>query len=234
MGESVTLTIDGHQVTVPAGTTVLQAAETLGIEIPHLCYHPALTPPAVCRLCVVEWEGARTLVPACVAQVRDGAVVRTHSERVLRARRTILELLHSAVDLSEAPDALAYGQALGVDPRRFADGERRHFPVYEDNPFYVRDYAKCVLCWRCVEACGDDMQFTYALSLGERGFHTHIATFFDAPMPETTCVFCGNCVGVCPTGALKSLEEHLLEQGIPPEHLSAEKRRRPPLEGNRE
>lgn len=225
MPQQVSLTIDGHTVTVSAEATVLQAAAAAGIEIPHLCYHPALTPPAVCRLCVVEWEGARTLVPACVAQVREGAVIHTDSERVRRARRTILELLHSAVDLSETPEALAYSQALGVEPQRFADGERRQFPVYKDNPFYVRDYSKCILCWRCVEACGDDMQFTYALSLGGRGFHTRIATFFDAPMPETTCVFCGNCVGVCPSGALKGLEEYLLEQGADPVRLFAEKQR---------
>ncbi len=225
MDRQVTVTIDGRQTSVPADMTVLEAAATVGLHVPRLCYHPRLTPPAVCRLCVVEWEGARTLVPACVARVRDGAVIHTDSERVRRARRTILELLHSAVDLGEAPEILALGEAIGADPHRFADGERRAFPVYEDNPFYVRDYDKCVLCWRCVQACGDDMQFTYALSLGRRGFHTHIATFFGAPMPETTCVFCGNCVGVCPTGALKGLEEYLLEQGVPAERLWEEKQR---------
>ncbi|GAP64589.1 hypothetical protein ARMA_3012 [Ardenticatena maritima] len=223
---TITLTIDGQSVQVPAGTTVLQAAEQLGIEIPRLCYHPHMTPPTVCRLCVVEWEGARTLVPACVAQVREGAVIHTASERVQRARRTILELLHSAVDLSETPEVVRYDAQLGVDAQRFADGARREAPFYDDNPFYVRDYEKCILCWRCVQACGDDMQFTYALSLGGRGFHTHIATFFNAPMPETTCVFCGNCVGVCPTGALKGLDEYLLEQGVSFEALHQEKRKR--------
>lgn len=223
---TITLTIDGQTVQVPAGTTVLEAAERLGIHIPRLCYHPHMTPPTVCRLCVVEWEGARTLVPACVAQVREGAVIRTASERVQRARRTILELLHSAVDLSETLDVARYDAELGVDPQRFADGMEREAPFYDDNPFYVRDYEKCILCWRCVQACGDDMQFTYALTLGGRGFHTRITTFFDAPMPDTTCVFCGNCVGVCPTGALKGMDEYLLEQGVPLEALHEEKRKR--------
>ncbi len=223
---SITLTIDGQVVRVPAGTTLLQAAERLGIQIPRLCYHPHMTPPTVCRLCVVEWEGARTLVPACVAQVREGAVLHTASERVQRARRTILELLHSAVDLSETPDVARYDAELGVDPQRFVDGVWREAPFYDDNPFYVREYEKCILCWRCVQACGDDMQFTYALTLGGRGFHTRITTFFDAPMPETTCVFCGNCVGVCPTGALKGMDEYLLERGVPMALLREEKQRR--------
>lgn len=226
MSELIHMQIDDQVVAVEPGTTALEAAEQLGISIPRLCYHPAMTSNAVCRLCVVEWEGARTLIPACVAQVQEGAVVHTASERVQRARRTILELLHSTVDLSEAPELLEYSEALGVDPARFEDGHRREFPVYDDNPFYIRDYNKCVLCWRCVQACGDDMQFTYALGLGERGFDTHIATFFNQPMPETTCVFCGNCVAVCPTGALKGKTEFLMEQGLSYDEAWQAKRRR--------
>ncbi len=199
---TVHMTIDGHSVAVPAGTTVLEAADALGIYIPRLCHHPHLTDNALCRLCVVEWEGARTLVPACVAKVREGAVVHTHSERVLRARRTILELLFSAADLSDTPEIVAYAQTIGVNPERFADGERIEHPIYDDNPFYIRDYNKCIMCNRCVQACGNDMQFTYALTVGGRGFHTHVDTFFHRPLPDTSCVFCGNCVAVCPTGAL--------------------------------
>jgi predicted molibdopterin-dependent oxidoreductase YjgC len=93
----------------------------------------------------------------------------------------------------------------------------------DDNPFYIRDYSKCVLCWRCVQACGDDLQFTYALSLGGRGHATRIATFADAPMPETTCVFCGNCVAVCPTNALKNKTEHFLERGMDYDQIRVEK-----------
>lgn len=214
MSGQVSITINGLQARVPAGATILEAADDLGIHIPRLCYHPHLTPNTVCRLCVVEWEGARTLVPACKARVQEGAVIHTESPRVQRARRVILELLASAVDLSEAPELVAYAEAVGADFSRFADGERRTFPVYDDNPFYVRDYNKCVLCWRCVQACADDLQFTYALTLGGRGFHTRIATFFDNPMPKTSCVFCGNCVAVCPTGALKSKVAFLIEQGM--------------------
>ncbi|MCS7040178.1 MAG: 4Fe-4S binding protein, partial [Anaerolineae bacterium] len=92
---------------------------------------------------------------------------------------------------------------------------REHGPVMVDNPFYVRDYVKCILCWRCVQVCAEDVQFTFALGFNGRGFETSIATFFDRPMPETTCVFCGNCVGVCPTGALKGKREYLAAQGAP-------------------
>ena len=215
MTRAVTLTIDGHRVQAEAGTTVMAAADAVGIEIPRLCYHPHLTPNTVCRLCVVEWEGARTLVPACVARVQEGAVIRTNSERVQRVRRVIMELLASTVDLDESPALLAYARAWGADLERFAEGNQRQFPVYDDNPFYVRDYNKCVLCWRCVQVCADDLQYTYALTLAGRGFHTRVGTSFNRLMPETTCVFCGNCVAVCPTGALKSKVEFLIQQGTP-------------------
>ncbi|HEX9926462.1 MAG TPA: 4Fe-4S dicluster domain-containing protein, partial [Anaerolineae bacterium] len=88
----------------------------------------------------------------------------------------------------------------------------REFDVFADNPFYLRDYSQCVMCWRCIQVCADDVQYTYALTWGKRGIHSHVATFFDEDMPDTTCVFCGNCVGVCPTGALKGLVEWELEQ----------------------
>ncbi|MFN8498394.1 MAG: 2Fe-2S iron-sulfur cluster-binding protein [Anaerolineae bacterium] len=214
----VTLTIDGQAVTVPEGTTILQAAARLGQTIPTICYHEACTPNALCRLCVVEVEGARLLSPACVAGVREGMAVWTRSERVERSRRTILEMLASAVDLTQAPDIRRYAQDYGADPARF-DGERRALPVLDDNPMFIRDYAQCVLCWRCVQVCADDAQYAYAINFSGRGFETTIATFFDRPLPETTCVFCGQCVGVCPTGALKPRREWLLEQGYTPDDI---------------
>ena len=134
-------------------------------------------------------------------------VVNTETERVLTARRVILELLASTVDLSEAPEILAYMERIGAQPGRFEGGVRRKFPVAVDNPFYIRDYSKCVMCWRCIQVCADDVQNTYALTWGGRGIHSHVITAYDAPMPHTTCVFCGNCVGVCPTGALKGRTE---------------------------
>jgi NADH dehydrogenase/NADH:ubiquinone oxidoreductase subunit G len=212
MTDEITLTIDGRTVTVPAGITILQAAREAGIEIPTVCYHGACTPNAVCRTCVVEVEGARLLAASCVAQVTPGMVVHTRSERAERSRRTILEMLASAVNLSETPAIQDMLLECGADEGRFPDAQRRDPPLIDDNPMYVRDYAQCVLCWRCVQVCASDAQYTNAINFSGRGFNTQIATFFDYPMPETTCVFCGQCVGVCPTGALKPRREWQIEQ----------------------
>jgi predicted molibdopterin-dependent oxidoreductase YjgC len=147
-----------------------------------------------------------------VVPVAEDMVVKTDSDRVRTARRVILELLNSTVDLSEAPEIQRYMERYGADPERFEEGEKRTFDVFVDNPFYIRDYSQCVMCWRCIQVCAEDVQYTFALTWGERGFHSHVATFFDEDMPDTTCVFCGNCVGLCPTGALKGLVEWEAEQ----------------------
>jgi NADH dehydrogenase/NADH:ubiquinone oxidoreductase subunit G len=207
----IALTIDGQAVEVPAGATILEAARRVGVDIPTICYHPSLTANAVCRLCTVEVAGARTLQPACVVRVAPNMVVDTQSPRVQAGRKVILELLASTVDLHDAPEIQAQIARFGADPARFAGGARREFPVYDDNPFYIRDYAQCVMCWRCIQVCADDVQNTFALTWGGRGFSSHVDTAFHEDMPDTTCVFCGNCVGVCPTGALKGKVEYDLE-----------------------
>ena len=210
----VTLTIDGDAVTVPAGTTILKAAEKLGRPVPTICYHDHCTANGLCRICVVEVDGVKPLLPACLSPVSNGMKVSTSSARTERSRRTILEMLDSAVDLSEAPEIQKLIEDYRADRSRFVDGKRRNPAVLDDNPMYIRDYSKCILCWRCVQVCADDAQFTYAINFKRRGFDTSIGTFFDKPMPETTCVFCGQCVGVCPTGALKPKRETLLERGF--------------------
>ena len=219
----ISLTIDGQAVRVPAGTTILKAAQALGASldssIPTICYHDYCTANALCRICVVEVEGARVLAPACVAEVAEGMQVRTHSERVTRSRRTILEMLASAVDLSQAPEIQAFARDYNAAPERFPEAKRRESPVLDDNPMFIRDYSKCILCWRCVQVCADDAQFTYAINFEGRGFDTQIGTFFDRPLPETSCVFCGQCIGVCPTGALKPKREFLLEAGKTPDEI---------------
>jgi predicted molibdopterin-dependent oxidoreductase YjgC len=145
--------------------------------------------------------------------------VHTRSPKVERSRRTILEMLASAVDLTEAPEVQVFMSAYAVDEGRFPESERRQPPLLDDNPMYLRDYSKCVLCWRCVQVCAEDAQYTYAINFSGRGFETSIGTFFDKPMPATTCVFCGQCVGVCPTGALKPKREYLLQQGLTPDEI---------------
>lgn len=219
MTNEVELTIDGEHVRVEAGTTLLKAAEAVGIEIPRLCYFEPLTANGLCRLCVVEIEGSRSLQAACVTQCQPGAVVHTRSEKVIRARKTILEMLAASVDLSESPELSNMLEEYLIVADRFPHAEKRDPPLFDDNPMYIRDYSQCVLCWRCVQVCAEDVQYTYALSFDGRGFHTGIGTFLHKPMPETSCVFCGNCVGVCPTGALKGKREYLLEQGVPLEDL---------------
>jgi NADH dehydrogenase/NADH:ubiquinone oxidoreductase subunit G len=213
MPDEVTLVIDGNMISVPAGTTLLEAARSLGIEIPTICLHQATSANALCRTCAVEVEGMRTLAASCVAEARPGMVVHTRSARVERSRRTILEMLESSVDLSEAPEIQAMLADYHADAQRFPESQARQPELLDDNPMYVRDYAKCVLCWRCVQVCAEDAQYTYAINFSGRGFDTQIGTFFDKPLPATTCVFCGQCIGVCPTNALKPKREWLLERG---------------------
>jgi NADP-reducing hydrogenase subunit HndD len=209
---NIPLTINGRTVWVPPGTTLLEAARSAGIHIPTLCYHAQLTANGICRLCAVEVVGARNLQPACVVPVAREMVVNTETERVNTARRVILELLASTVDCSQAPEVLEYIERYDARPERFLSEDRRNLPVIDDNPFYVRDYSQCIMCWRCIQACGEDIQHTFALTWGGRGLGSHVATFYGDPMPDTTCVFCGNCVGVCPTGALKGKVEFKLER----------------------
>lgn len=227
MTDEITLTIDGKEVVVPRGTTILDAAQAADVDIPVLCYFEHTTANGLCRLCVVETEGTRGMQAACVAEGRDGSVVHTRSESVRRARRTILEMLAYSVDLSEAPDLLKMLEDYEAAPERFDGGAKRELPLYDDNPMYVRDYSQCVMCWRCVQVCAEDAQYTFALNFSGRGFETTIGTFFDKPIPDTTCVFCGQCIGVCPTGALKSKQEFLFEKGLSAEEIFQETRRKP-------
>jgi predicted molibdopterin-dependent oxidoreductase YjgC len=203
----VKITIDDVTTEVEGGT-ILDAARQMGIDTPTLCYGDTLTPVNVCRVCVVELENARVLVPACSRKVEDGMVVRTDSERVRTSRRLVMELLGSACDLSTAPEALAYIERYEAQPERFGpDSLTVEQAVKVDNELYVRDYSKCILCYKCVEACGVDWQNTFAITVAGRGFGAHISTELDVPLPESACVYCGNCVAVCPTGALMSKSE---------------------------
>ena len=230
----VDLTIDGQEVRVLEGATILDACRQLGIATPTLCYADTLTPVNVCRVCVVELEGSRTLVPSCSRKVEPGMVVHTNSERVRTSRRLVLELLGSSVDLSTAPDAQRFMAEYEARPERFGvpaagadrdgahaghhaipDGETAETvaqPVKIDNELYVRDYSKCILCYKCVEACGEDHQNTFAIAVAGRGFDSRISTELDVPLPDSACVYCGNCIAVCPTGALMFTSEYELRQ----------------------
>ena len=205
----VELSVDGQTVRLLDGSTILDACRMLGIDTPTLCYGDTLTPVNVCRVCVVELEGARTLVPACSRKAEPGMVVLTDSERVRTSRRLVLELLGSSVDLSLAPDALAYIEQYDAKPDRFGpEAATVAQDVKVDNELYVRDYSRCILCYKCVSACGEDHQNTFAIAVAGRGFDAHISTELDVALPESACVYCGNCIAVCPTGALMSVAEY--------------------------
>ncbi len=203
----VEVTIDGEAVRVTEGSTILDACRRLGVSTPTLCFADTLTPVNVCRVCVVEVEGARTLVPSCSRKVEQDMVVHTDSPRVRTSRRLVLELLGSSVDLSLAPDAQRYLTDYDAHPERFGEAATVAQPVKIDNDLYVRDYSRCILCYKCVEACGVDHQNTFAIAVAGRGFDSHISTELDVTLPESACVYCGNCVAVCPTGALMPKSE---------------------------
>jgi predicted molibdopterin-dependent oxidoreductase YjgC len=209
----VEIKIDGQAVTVPEGFTILDAARKLGIETPTLCFLESLTPVNVCRVCVVELEGSRTLVPACSRKVEPNMSIKTDSDRVRLSRRMVLEFLASSVDVSTAPAFPAYMRRYDAHPERFGtSADTVAEPIKIDNDLYVRDYSKCILCYKCVEACGVDAQNTFAIAVAGRGFSAHIATEFDVPLPDSACVYCGNCIGVCPTGALMFKSEYDMRQ----------------------
>ena len=203
----VNVTINGQSIEAQAGQTILEVAESAGIKIPTLCHHPALAPIGACRLCLVEVARQRTLQPACTFQVTEGMEVQTHSPKVEEARRFVLELI-----LSDHPlDCMTCEQAgncelqdlayeYGIQQTRFP-GVQHEYEVDDSNPFYVRDYNKCVLCRRCVRACAE-FNGVEAIGVIQRGFESKIGAPFDGLMQDSVCEFCGMCVEVCPTGAL--------------------------------
>lgn len=212
----VRLTIDGKEVQVPAGITVLEAAERIGIHIPRLCYDPELSSVGACRLCIVEIEGMRNLPASCVTTVSEGMVVRTGTPAVIEARKTILELLlaNHPVDcltcekLGECILA-KYCYEYGIEKSPL-EGEKHYYELEADNPFIVRDLNKCILCGRCIRAC-EEITGKNIIDFSYRGFNTRVAPFGDTPLSESECIYCGNCVAFCPTGALS--EKQMLGLG---------------------
>ncbi len=203
----VHLTIDGREVKAGEGTTLFEAAGKAGIHIPHLCYREDLSPTTACRLCVVEVEGSRTLVASCAFPVANRMVVQTNTPRVQEARKLVIELLLSdhpyecmTCEKSGSCQLEKYAYEFGIRQTRFR-GEKHDYPLRAVNPFFERDYNKCILCGRCASVC-HEVQYCEAVDYSKRGFTTKIAASFDKSMQETPCVFCGNCVSVCPVGAL--------------------------------
>jgi formate dehydrogenase major subunit len=203
----VTITIDGIQLNVNEDTTILEAASSVGIKIPTLCYDDRLKSTGACRMCVVEVEGARDLPASCTTPVREGMIVKTDTPRVKRSRKQVLELLwedhpNECLTCQKAGECslqdLCY--EYDVEATCVLPEEKRH-EIDSSNPFYTFDRDKCILCGKCVRVC-EELQGVSAISFTQRGNETHISHPFEKGMDFSACVSCGNCVAVCPTGAL--------------------------------
>lgn len=203
---TINLKIDDTPISVPEGTTVMEAAQQLGIHIPRLCYHPDLSLAGSCRVCIVEVKNMGHYVASCSAKVWEGMEVQTTSPEIRRARRDIVELLcdnHPRECQTCERDGqcelqnLAY--SLGVRRRHF-EGERKRFPVEDSSCSVVRDAEKCILCGRCVRVCAE-IQGVYNLSQHGRGFHTVVGPAHVSKMDDSVCIQCGQCINVCPTAA---------------------------------
>jgi NADH-quinone oxidoreductase subunit G/NADP-reducing hydrogenase subunit HndD len=212
---AVSLTIDNEKVTVREGGSIFRAAQKLGIRIPSLCYDPRLSVSGACRICVVEVEGQKNLVPSCAYPVAEGMVVRTNTYRVRKARKTIVELL-----LANHPNeclicvrnnncglqdlAIEYG----IREWRWT-GKRRHYEKDVSTTSLERDPDKCILCGKCVKVC-QEIQTVHALDFTRRGFSTLVEPPFHNPMADTVCVLCGQCILACPTAAIRD-RSHMKE-----------------------
>ena len=206
--DTVKLTIDGKSIEVPTGTTIWDAARELDIDIPVLCHSPRMRPVGVCRMCVVD-TGARNLQASCVRPCEDGMEVDTRSEKVEKHRRMLLEMLladypeDSARDAATGDDELLnMARDCGITEVRLRDGaSNRPQGVDLSSPVIADDHQACILCDRCVRGC-NELQHNDVITRSGKGYGTRIAFDLDTPMGESTCVSCGECMAVCPTGAL--------------------------------
>ena len=212
------LTMNGRKLAFTPGQTLLDVAGANGIDIPTLCHLPRCQPTGACRICVVEVKGARNLMTSCTMPAEPGLEVRTESDRVIRSRRMDIQLLldmgrHDCLTCEANGDCrlqdLAY--RYRVEPGRFQRPEE-HYPIEDSNPMIVRDFTKCILCGRCVQAC-NEVQVNEAISFGYRGTEAKIVASGDRPLEKSDCVFCGECVQACPVGSL--IEKKAIGRGRP-------------------
>lgn len=206
--ETVNLKINGIEVKAPKGSTILEAAKLAHIDVPTLCYLKEINEIGACRICVVEVKGARSLVASCVYPINEGMEVWTNTPKVLSSRKKTLELILSDHDRrclscveSGKCELQKLCKDLKVDNELLYEGERTHYEVDYSAAHMYRDNNKCILCRRCSAVC-DKIQSVGVIGANERGFSTNISCAFDLPLAETSCVSCGQCISVCPTGAI--------------------------------
>ena len=211
--DTVRLKINGIDVEAPKNATILEAAQSVGIRIPTLCYLKDINAIGACRMCLVEVKGARAFAAACVYPVADGMEVFTNTPKVIAARKGTLELILSnhRMDCLSCPRSLdcelqALANEYKVDQYRFCGNEKIEPDIEASTPHLVRDNSKCILCRRCVAVCKNN-QHTAVIGANDRGYKTHIASAFDMPLNDTACVYCGQCIAVCPTGALMERDD---------------------------
>lgn len=202
----ISLIIDGRKVEVEEGTSIMHAAETIGVKVPRLCYHPRLSVEGACRVCIVEVKGARNFIASCATPVAEGMEVTTTSPEIRQARRDIVELIldNHPKDCQTCErdgncelQRLAY--AMGVR-RRYFEGEKKDYDNDLSSEAVIRVPNKCILCQRCVRVC-EEVQGVTCLTQAHRGFQTVVMPAFDAPFAESVCTNCGQCINVCPTAA---------------------------------
>lgn len=212
----ITITIDGQEVNIRKGTTVLEACRMNNIQVPTLCQDKEITNAGACRLCVVQIEGMRNLPPACVTNATEGMKIETQNPKVRAARKTILELLvanHSLDcmtceklgDCSLAKYAYEYGVTGEI-----YQGEKRNQPIDDGNPYILRDPNKCILCGKCIATCNGVAERS-VIDYAYRGFDTKVATFMDTDLKDSDCVYCNRCVAICPVGAL--VDKNMMGKG---------------------
>lgn len=211
--EMVNIKINGIPISAPKGSTILEAAKLVHIDIPTLCFLKEINEIGACRICVVEVKGAKSLVASCMYPITEGMEVKTNTPKVLTSRKQTLELILSdhdrrclSCERSGKCELQKLCNDLKVDDTRIFEGDRTHYKVDDSSPHMIRDNNKCIVCRRCVAVC-EKVQGIGVIGANERGFTTNVACAFDMGLGETSCVSCGQCIAVCPTGALSEKDD---------------------------
>lgn len=211
------ITLNGQQCEVESGQTILQAAAKYGINIPTLCHDERLTAHGACRICIVEVKGARTLMPACSTPAAEGMVIETKTPKVIEARREILKLMIEnhpldCLTCEKSGNCTLQNLCFEYDVKEGSyNGAKKSYAIDDSNPFFTYDPNKCILCGKCVRV-DNELQCTGAIHFADRGFNTHVAVAGDRVFESSNCVSCGNCVSVCPVGALMPKKPHKFRQ----------------------